>query len=72
MQGTTKGDLTQQGNDRRRFIKGVAVAGGAAVVTAGLEPAAASVSGDETVKSSGSQGYRETEHVRDYYKTASM
>ena len=61
--------------DRRMFLKGAAVAGGAAALTAvsatglvetaaeadaGAVPAAA----DKTV----SKGYHETQHIKDYYR----
>ena len=57
---------------RRRFLKGVAVSGGGAVLAgmaasgqAALEPESKQV---ETKPES--QGYRETAHVREYYAKA--
>ncbi|HAJ93166.1 MAG TPA: hypothetical protein DCO71_11230 [Gammaproteobacteria bacterium] len=74
-----KKDKTRFTADRRMFLKGAAVAGGAATLTAvsatGLvepdtESAAESdlgtapVAADKTV----SKGYHETRHIKDYYR----
>ena len=55
---------------RRAFLKGAAVAGGAAALTSGQRAVAASdpVAGDASTGS----GYQESGHVRDYYKTARL
>ena len=71
-----KKDKTHFTADRRMFLKGAAVAGGAAALTAvsatGLvEPAAEAIPGavpagaDKTA----SKGYHETQHIKDYYRT---
>jgi hypothetical protein len=60
--------------DRRRFLVGLAAAGGgAAAVAAGQSVAAGSepADGNET-DTAERRGYQETQHVRDYYRTASI
>lgn len=58
---------------RREFLKGAAVAGGAVsvAVAAGGASAATPETGQAPGDASG-KGYRETAHVRAYYKTAAM
>lgn len=57
---------------RRRFLRGVAVTGGAAVFAAGAGNAFASA--DATAEDAHAQdvvrGYHETPHIREYYKCA--
>ena len=55
---------------RRAFLKGAAVAGGAAVLTSGQTAVAAGdpVGSDAQAGS----GYQESGHIRDYYKTARL
>ena len=56
---------------RREFLKGAAVAGGA--VTVAVASGSASAATPQTVQPEASgKGYRETDHVRAYYKTAAM
>ncbi len=59
-------------SDRRVFLKGVAVAGGAVAVAGGS--AVADVSGGKPeaskAKAEGSKGYHETDHIREYYRLA--
>jgi nitrous oxide reductase len=60
-------------DDRRRFIKGMAVAGGAAAVAVTTGNAAAKVAepGAQAPEAqAASSGYRVSQHVLDYYKTA--
>jgi nitrous oxide reductase len=70
-----KKDKTRFTADRRMFLKGTAVAGGAAALTAvsatGLvgpatesELGAAPAAADKTA----SKGYHETQHIKDYYR----
>ena len=70
-----KMDKTYFTSDRRTFLKGAAIAGGAAALTAasatGLvesaakaPPAAAPATADKTA----SKGYHETQHIKDYYR----
>lgn len=58
---------------RRRFLLGVGV-GGAGVASAaiGALPGVATASPTGVESDSGGNGYRETEHVRDYYRTAKL
>jgi len=57
--------------DRRKFVKGVAVATGAATVAMASGGAAAALPEEETrAETEGSKGYHETQHVLDYYDTA--
>lgn len=59
--------------ERRRFLKGVAVAGGAsALATLFTSRLMASDSGGTAARKTRqpeSRGYRETDHIRDYYRT---
>jgi hypothetical protein len=57
---------------RRRFLLTLGVGGaGAASMSAGVLPAAAATASGTEIKNSG-DGYRETEHVRDYYRSAKL
>ncbi len=60
-------------DDRRRFLMGLAAAGGgaAAVAVAGQSVAAVPAVDEQAVNQGEQRGYRETRHVRDYYRTAS-
>ncbi len=60
----------QADSGRRQFIKALGAAGGAAAVLSVSHEASAAVQGEETAEVEGSQGYRETAHIRDYYKSA--
>lgn len=58
---------------RRSFLKGVAAAGGAATVAAAAGGAAVVSSGRDEAQAApapASRGYRETEHIRQYYDKA--
>ncbi len=61
-------------SDRRAFIKGVAVAGGATAVAVAGGSAVADVSAEKAqaskAKAEGAKGYHETEHIRKYYRLA--
>ncbi len=61
-------------SDRRVFLKGVAVAGGATAVAVAGGSAVADVSGGKPeaskAKAEGSKGYHETDHIREYYRLA--
>ncbi len=64
---------TKQTSDRRAFLKGVLVSGGAAAVAvAGSKGLAAPTeeAKPEAAVETGSKGYRETAHIREYYKIA--
>ncbi len=60
--------------ERRNFLKGVAAAGGATALTAVF---ASRLVADDTpgtaarkfIEPAASRGYRETDHIRDYYRT---
>ncbi len=60
----------QNVSGRRAFLKGAAVAGGAAALATGQRAVAAGdpVAGDASTGS----GYRESSHIKDYYKTARL
>ena len=63
--------------DRRSFIKGAAAVGGATAVAVVGGAAVANVSPDETPQAQAkaspeNKGYRETEHVRKYYRSAQL
>ncbi len=55
--------------ERREFLKTLTVAGGAAAVVAAGNISAATEEVTEKEETR-SQGYRETDHVREYYKSA--
>ena len=58
---------------RRGFLKGMLIGSGAAVVAIASGGAAAAPKEEAGVapeKKAGSEGYHETPHVLDYYKTA--
>ncbi|MDH5361105.1 MAG: twin-arginine translocation signal domain-containing protein [Gammaproteobacteria bacterium] len=55
--------------ERREFLKDAAAVGGAVALGMATGEAAASVT-PVAVKKTGDQGYHETQHVRDYYKSA--
>lgn len=62
----------EQTNARRNFLKGVLVGGGAVAIAAltreaGAQPEAEAV----TPPQPETKGYRVTQHILDYYKTAS-
>ncbi len=63
--------------DRRSFIKGVAAAGGATAVAVAGGAAVADVLPDEAPQAQANaspekKGYRETEHVKKYYRLARL
>jgi hypothetical protein len=62
------GRRDEEGTARRDFLKlaGVAAVTGGGLLAAGAKPAAA----QEEPQAEGSAGYRETEHVKTYYKLA--
>lgn len=60
--------------DRRRFLKGLVAGSGAAALAASV-PGAADATMAEPVEESVQarpEGYRETEHIRDYYRSARL
>jgi len=68
-----KKDKTHFTVDRRMFLKGAAVAGGTAALTAvsatGLvDSAMEEQQTPATTVKSASQGYHETQHIKDYYR----
>ncbi len=57
--------------ERRRFLKKVGMAGSSAAAAAALPGiVAAGPDADEIVSEPATTGYRETAHIRDYYRTA--
>lgn len=62
--------------DRRTFLKGVAAAGGASAIAAAGGAAVADVSPEKTpkveAKAPEKKGYRETDHIREYYRLARL
>jgi hypothetical protein len=60
-------------DDRRTFLKKLAVAGGAtAAVTIAGRSAIAAPEEDAAVEEAKPRGYRETPHIRTYYRTARL
>jgi hypothetical protein len=56
---------------RRDFLRKMAVAGGSAAVVAATGKAAASTATEQVAASAPTaSGYRETDHIRAYYRTA--
>ena len=63
---------SRQVNDRRHFLKGVAVVGGATALTkvsAGIINNTNPREKIETAKAQPSKGYQETPHVKAYYQS---
>ena len=61
---------TKPDEKRRRFLRTLGV-GGAGAAVAGVTAAAGTVTSVETKpEESKSSGYRDTQHVRDYYRSA--
>lgn len=58
-------------DERRAFLKGVALFSGVALRLASAKDAAAK-SGPPSSQKKNGQGYRETEHIKKYYKSAGM
>ncbi|MDH5182816.1 MAG: twin-arginine translocation signal domain-containing protein [Gammaproteobacteria bacterium] len=56
--------------ERREFLKDAAAVGGAVALGMATGEATASVVTPVEAKKTGNQGYHETQHVRDYYKSA--
>jgi len=59
--------------DRRTFLKGLAVAGGSAALTAvsatgRVDPAKEIATAADTAGKTASKGYHETQHIKDYYR----
>jgi nitrous oxide reductase len=68
-----KKDKTRFTADRRMFLKGAAVAGGTAALTAvsatGLvDPATTAQAAPDATDKTASTGYHETQHIKDYYR----
>ena len=60
--------------DRRTFLHGAALTGGAAIAASTL-PGVASAASDDAVTATAKpekKGYRLTSHILDYYKSASV
>ena len=56
---------------RRKFLKGMAVAGGGAALAGTVSATQAQVELEpEQTRKAGSQGYHETAHIREYYRKA--
>jgi len=68
--------LERPRRDRRTFLKGVAAVGGATAVAVAGGAAVADVSSEKApkaeAKSPESKGYRETDHIREYYRLAQL
>jgi hypothetical protein len=58
---------------RRRFIKGVAAAGGATAITSvfasGLMAPDPGGTAARKIQQNETRGYRETDHIKEYYRT---
>lgn len=64
----------EEPNGRREFLKQVALGGGAVAVAAVSGGALAGVETESPrpVKQAAPRGYRETDHIREYYRTAAL
>jgi hypothetical protein len=65
---------SERAHARRAFLKGVVIGGGAAVVAlaAGKAPAKSEPQPATAATAPRSAGYHVTDHIRDYYRTASV
>ncbi len=57
---------------RRRFLFALGLSGAGAAVSAAASASAAAVDAATTETAAPDGGYRETAHVRDYYRTAKL
>ena len=55
---------------RRNFMRGSAIAGAGAVIAAGCPAAAVASASVADVEATPEEGYRLTQHIKDYYKSA--
>ena len=62
--------LTNEKVQRRTFLKGAAVVGAALGATTSRTLADTTAEAEATEKPLESKGYRETEHIREYYRCA--
>jgi hypothetical protein len=62
--------MKMETNGRRRFLKGLAMAGGAAAVAAATGTAVAAPQAAPVSKPETALGYHETPHIRSYYQKA--
>ena len=58
--------------DRREFIKKTTLAGAGVAATTMVSTSAIAAVGDEAEAKPGHKGYRLTQHVLDYYKSADI
>jgi hypothetical protein len=58
--------------DRRKFIKGAAIASGLAAFLGLIRPASAKETKQPLPQEESNKGYRLTEHIKKYYETARM
>ena len=63
---------SQPANLRRRGFLLTVGTGGAATVAVALKPLSQTVPGAPVAEGAPSQGYRDTQHVRDYYRTTKI
>ncbi len=57
-------------DSRRNALKGMAVLGGAAALSAATNASAAGAPPETQENAPASLGYRETDHIREYYRRA--
>ncbi len=65
-----KQQLEQSEPGRRQFLKTLTAAGAGAAVVAVSGEASAAEADPDTRSDKKAQGYRETDHIREYYKSA--
>ncbi|MCB1788550.1 MAG: twin-arginine translocation signal domain-containing protein [Chromatiaceae bacterium] len=60
----------QVSESRRKFLRDAGVSGGMAAVAAAIPGAVIAETGNDAAEQKAAQGYRLTQHILDYYKTA--
>ena len=66
-------DIDKVNPARRKFLRTTLAAGaGAAVAGVAADALAAETIPDAQAKAEAQQGYHETQHIRDYYRTAAL
>ncbi len=61
---------TEYSEERRKFLKSVVILGGAVATLSAAQETAMPGKPDSSLPKTSAQGYRETEHISKYYRSA--